>query len=85
MLLPIVRRISPGSASWEKPRSAKSPIPTTRTVVRSRGCPSRVKTSASASMNRCGTAWPAPEPATITVAPSGTSRTAASASTTFMA
>ena len=38
-VLPIVRRMSPGSASWLKPRSAKSPIPTTRTVVRSRGVP----------------------------------------------
>ena len=39
MLLPIVRRMRPGSPSCEKPRSAKSPIPTTLTVVRSRGRP----------------------------------------------
>ena len=41
MLLPMVRRMSPGRPSCEKPRSAKSPMPTTRTVVRSRGRPSR--------------------------------------------
>ncbi len=62
MLLPIVRRMSPGSPSCEKPRSAKSPMPTTRTVVRSRGRPSSAKTVASSSMKRCGSAWPAPEP-----------------------
>ena len=37
MLLPIVRRMRPGRPSCENPRSAKSPMPTTRTVVRSRG------------------------------------------------
>ena len=42
MLLPIVRRLRPGRPSCEKPRSAKSPMPTTRTVVRSRGRPSRL-------------------------------------------
>ena len=76
MLLPIVRRISPGSPSCEKPRSAKSPIPTTRTVVRSRGRPSSVYTAASSSMNRCGSACPAPEPPITTVDPSRTRPTA---------
>ncbi len=84
MLLPIVRRISPGSPSCENPRSAKSPIPTMRTVVRSRGRPSAVKIAASSSMNRCGTAWPAPDPPISTVLPSRTSPTASRASTTFV-
>ena len=76
MLLPMVRRISPGSASCEKPRSAKSPIPTMRTVVSPRGRPVVVYSAASSSMNRCGRAWPAPEPPTSTVDPSRTSPTA---------
>ena len=84
MLLPIVRRVRPGRASWEKPRSAKSPMPTTRTVVRSRGWPSAVKTVASSSMKRCGTAWPAPEPPINSVLPSPTSPTASRTSITLV-
>ena len=56
MLLPMVRRMSPGRPSCEKPRSAKSPMPTTRTVVRSRGRPASAYTVASSSMKRWGKA-----------------------------
>ena len=82
MLLPIVRRIRPGSPSCEKPRSAKSPIPTTRTV-RSRGRPSSLYTAASSSMKRCGRACPAPEPPITIVAPSRTFPTASRTPITF--
>ena len=81
MLLPMVRRMSPDRPSCENPRSAKSPMPTTRTVVRSRGRPSSVYTAASSSMNRCGRAWPAPDPPMTIVAPSRTSPTASRTST----
>ena len=76
MLEPMVRRCMPGSASWLKPRSAKSPVPTTRTVVKWRGWPVSLKTVSSSSMKRCGSAWPAPEPPTTNVWPSLTSSTA---------
>ena len=83
MLLPMVRRISPGRPSCENPRSAKSPMPTIRTVVRSLGRPSVVNTAASSSMNRWGTACPAPEPPMSSVLPSRTSPTASRTSMTL--
>src|SRR5438270_10327608 len=84
MLLPIVRRMSPGRPSCEKPRSAKSPMPTTRTVVRSRGLPSSVYALASSSMKRWGRAWPAPDPPMTNVLPSRTSPTASRTSMTLV-
>src|SRR5439155_1626361 len=84
MLLPIVRRMRPGRPSCEKPRSAKSPMPTTRTVVRSRGRPSFAYTLASSSMKRWGRAWPAPDPPMTTVLPSRTRPTASRTSMTLV-